>query len=108
MSGMEDGMSFVSNVVLHIDHPSGDLSRELGQMGLGLIDYKLIPGAKAFENDLYAGAYNYLDIEVFVSQFMSLPWKLESAILSICTEGEFWEVYEVRRGRVSSKRLERD
>jgi hypothetical protein len=99
-------VSYVSNVVLHIDHPSDEIREELVSMGLGWIAYHLIPGAKAFEDDLYAGAFNCLDTESFISQFMSLPWKQESAILSICTEGDFWEVCEVRRGRISLIRSE--
>jgi hypothetical protein len=98
-------VSYVSNVVLHIDD-SDALRDELEHAGLVRMEERSWGGTKYFEDDLYLAAFNYLDVEQFVAWFHALPWKDESAVLSICSEAEEWW-HCFRDGRyVSSRRVE--
>lgn len=64
------------------------------------LDYCQAGGSKAFEDDIYAGAFNYLDMEQFAAWFAGLPWgKMGNATLSM-SDGEARAVLVVERGKV--------
>lgn len=92
-------MSCVTNVVVHVVSENRAvkerLLEDLGEFhqnsgGLNRIDYWRIGGAKAFEDDIYVGAFNYLDTNALLRWWDNLPWGIfDQAIISVATEGRW-------------------
>ncbi len=119
--GEDEGgrMSFVTDVVVHVDYASREaedllgapfpkevtpLETENGGVGLRQLDALGVGGYKGFEGDIYAGAFNYLDVDAMVDWFIGLPWgETGSAVLSSSTEGDAYRVVVVRDGKVRAR-----
>ena len=111
-------MSRVTDVVVHVDYAPREVEDLLGapfpfereRRGVGLrrltgrddhLEYA-VGGSKAFEGEIYAGAFNHLDVDEMVEWFSGLPWdEVGSAVLSSSTQGETYRVVVVRDGKVS-------
>ena len=105
-------MSRVTNVVVHVDYapPQAEealeapfpFEQERRGVGLRRLDVaEDVGGSKLFEGEIYAGAFNHLDVDAMVEWFLRLPWQeVGSAVLSSSTQGETYRVVVVRENQV--------
>lgn len=75
-------VSYITDVVVHVAYAPKDVHAALTQPlawddrapSLAKIDMERAGGSKVFTDDVYAGAFNYLDADAFVAWFAGLPW----------------------------------
>jgi hypothetical protein len=64
------------------------------------IPYRLAGGSKAFQGDVYMGAFNYLNVEALAHWFMQLPWPKDAhAIMSVSVENEAFGLLVLDNGQ---------
>jgi hypothetical protein len=103
-------VSVVTTVVVHVDYRPDEPDWMLRETfpfeqrymtGLKEIDPERVGGTKGFEGEIYAGAFNYLDVDALVEWFKGLAWgDAGSAVLSVSTEGVEYRVVTIRGGKV--------
>src|SRR3712207_2042672 len=105
-------MSYVTSVVVHVDYPPEEVEKALlepfpfderyeGGVGFGKMEDLDWPGGtKVFQGDLYAGGFNYLNLDALIEWFVGLPWdSYSNAVLSLSTEGDYHQVVLIRNGK---------
>ncbi len=90
-------MSCVANIVLFTfldEAPSvGGINRWLGEQNESpLVEVAdLAGGSRAFQGDLWIGAFNYLDIPAFIAIVFAQDWRYpESVAVAVQDEHEEW------------------
>ncbi len=86
-------MSHTTDVLVYLNSQAGDfptaereaLIQPFGEHApLRLVDTDGIVGdGKAFTAAVYAGAFNYLDIEAFIQWLTGLPWDYDTGVVAI-------------------------
>ena len=101
-------MSYVTDVVVHVDYAPEEAERLLAApfpfeerypgVGLKLMDFDLAGGVRNFQGDVYAGAFNYLDVDALADWFVNLPWGDGDAFLHASSEGEVFRLIVIHHG----------
>jgi hypothetical protein len=109
-------VSYVTTVVVHVDYRPEEPEWMLRETfpfeqrymtGLEAIDTKGAGGSKGFEGEIFAGSFNYLDVDDLVAWFKGLPWgESGSAVLSASTNGNEHRIVTIRNGRVGMDEVE--
>lgn len=111
-------MSVVTDVLVHVALPlEGDDYDEIieaitedqrmfGQTGLKQIPYIYAGGNKAFQGEIFAGAFNHLDTEEFAHWFMKLPFPEDThAVVSLSVENEAFGILIWHHGQAEFRKM---
>lgn len=103
-------MSYITNVVLHVDCAPDEVEEKLTEPfdtrgtieeSLGKLDTEPAGGTKVFMGDLYCGAFNYLNNEALLRWLKDVVEDtLTRGVLSIFSESDFCWVYLIDEGTI--------